>query len=113
MPGLGNHNQQTPKQPWEMLGITKEEYDETNRKTNEFMQSLVDPIIKEFQEATAKYEPVIKKLTDTSFAALFKLVEKERTIRMVRLYQTVPGLAQHAMNEIAQQKQQEERDNNN
>lgn len=98
MPGLNNRNQGTPKN-------TEEEYNEANKKLNEAVENLFDPIRNEFNEATRKYLPVVSRLTDVSFAALYRIVMAEKTRRMVRLYATVPGLAEHAMQEIAQRAQ--------
>lgn len=64
---------------------------------------IVSKMAKDVEEAKAKYDPMVKNLTDASFIAIFQSVMEERDRRMQRLILENPVVRQIAMMKLAEQ----------
>jgi hypothetical protein len=65
----------------------------------ELMQDSVGQLLK----ATAKYGPLVEKLTDMEFAGLFQVIQEERSRRITRLMIENPFLRRAALEQIARE----------
>lgn len=66
------------------------------------IQQIVHEMEKEIQEARAKYEPIVMKLSDASFIAILQVVDEERQRRMVRLMLENPAIMQMEVEKLNQ-----------
>lgn len=60
------------------------------------------------KEARKKYDPLVARLTDAEFVAIFQAVVEERTVRLARLIATNPIVRQMAVDRLNQQLKEKE-----
>jgi hypothetical protein len=63
------------------------------QKAQEKVDSLFREVEDKFQTAYNKLDPVVRKMPDVDFAAMYKIVMEERERRLIRLVKENPFLA--------------------
>lgn len=74
----------------------------TERPKN-LIEELMEETVGKYEKARAKYEPLVKNLTDMDFVGLYRVVMEERTRRMAILIATNPAVRDMAIADLKRQ----------